>query len=116
MAPTISFNIFRIFLFNYFIKNTQTTNALTFLTHNISVLGSVCPDYPNGQKLQIHLVNLTEDPSVLISVTCNIYTTQLSALEWIHEIEFRLDCTNFLLEFLSTMYVQVKKFIKPQVL
>ena len=26
---------------NHFIKNTQTTNALTFLTHNISAIGGV---------------------------------------------------------------------------
>ena len=36
-APTIFF----IFLKNHIIKNPQTTNALTFLTHNISTIGGV---------------------------------------------------------------------------
>ena len=33
--------IFRIFFLNYFIKNSQTTIALTFLTHIISAIGGV---------------------------------------------------------------------------
>ena len=35
------FQIFRIFFSNYFIKNPQTTMALTFLTHIISEIGGV---------------------------------------------------------------------------
>ena len=40
MAPTIFSQIFRII---YFIKNPQTTIALTFLTHIISTIGGVVP-------------------------------------------------------------------------
>ena len=43
MAPTFLFRIFRIFYSNYFIKNPQTTIALTFLTHIISAIGGVKP-------------------------------------------------------------------------
>ena len=41
MATMIFFQIFRIYSFNYFIKNPQTTIALTFLTHIISTIGGV---------------------------------------------------------------------------
>ena len=41
-APMIFFQTFRIhFTFYYFIKNSQTTIALTFLTYIISVIGGV---------------------------------------------------------------------------
>ena len=40
-APMIFFHIFSIYFFNYSIKNPQTTNAPTFLTHNISAVGGV---------------------------------------------------------------------------
>jgi hypothetical protein len=40
-APTFFFQIFRILFFDYFIKNPQTTIALTFLTDIISSIGSV---------------------------------------------------------------------------
>jgi hypothetical protein len=45
MAPTIFFQIFRIYFFNYFIKNPQTTIALTFLTYVISATGGVSSSY-----------------------------------------------------------------------
>jgi hypothetical protein len=35
------FQTFSIFIFNYFIKNPQTTIALPFLTHNISAIGGL---------------------------------------------------------------------------
>ena len=35
------FQIFRIYIFDYFIKNPQTTIVLTFLTHIISAIGGV---------------------------------------------------------------------------
>ena len=35
------FQTFSIFLNDYFIRNSQTTIALPFLTHNISAIGSV---------------------------------------------------------------------------
>ena len=40
-APTFCFQIFRTYFFNHFIKNPQTTIALTFLTHIISDIGGV---------------------------------------------------------------------------
>ena len=42
-ATTIFFQISRIYIFNHFIKNPQTTIALTFLTHIISAIGGVHP-------------------------------------------------------------------------
>ena len=36
------FQIFRTFFTNYFIKNPQSTIALTFLTHIISGIDGVC--------------------------------------------------------------------------
>ena len=39
--PRFLFHIFRIFFFNYFIKNPQTTIAPKFLTHIISAIGGV---------------------------------------------------------------------------
>ena len=40
MAHTFC-HIFCIYCFNYFIRNPQTTNSLTFLTHTISGIGGV---------------------------------------------------------------------------
>ena len=40
MVPTIFF-IFSAFFLNYLIKNPETTIAITFLTHNVSVIGGV---------------------------------------------------------------------------
>ena len=37
----IFFHIFSIHFFNHLIENPKTTNALTFLTHNISAIGGV---------------------------------------------------------------------------
>ena len=45
------FQTFSIYFLNYFIKNPQTTNALPFLTHNISAIGGV------------HRVSETDRPS-----------------------------------------------------
>ena len=45
--PNRSHNFFQSFsicFFNYFIKNPQTTIALTFLTHIISAIGGVCEE------------------------------------------------------------------------
>ena len=41
MGPTISFKFSGYIFFHFFIKNPQTTIALTFLTHNISDTGGV---------------------------------------------------------------------------
>ena len=43
-APTIFFKLSGYIFFNYFIKNPQTTIALTFFTHIISAIGGVCSD------------------------------------------------------------------------
>ena len=45
--PNVSRNFFQtfsIFVFKDFIKNPQTTNALPFLTHNVSAIGGVFMD------------------------------------------------------------------------
>ena len=56
--PPIFFQIFRIHIFNHFIKNPQTTIALTFLNHIISDIGGVIT----------HNVNRTIKPRTVFAV------------------------------------------------
>ena len=51
MAPTIFFKISGYVFFKDFIKNPQTTIALTFLTHIISVIDGVDCDSMKTRKI-----------------------------------------------------------------
>ena len=76
------FQIFRIYFFNYFIKNPQTTIALTFLTHIISAIGGV-------QKLSFQRVSIYH--KISISPTdenykCNLEMVPMQFAVFTHKI------------------------------
>ena len=55
------FQTFSIFVFNYFIKNPQTTIALPFLTHNISATGGVVHPLSHAFLDSVNEVKLVKD-------------------------------------------------------